>query len=81
MPTSRVVESPYLPQVQAAAFIHRKERTFRDYVKRYKIPRYGPGRNLYLVDDLRAFMEDPDCFLGKKTLPRSRSFGFTPVRV
>lgn len=80
MLNSRAPESPYLSASEAAAFVKRSERTFRGYVKTYKIPRYGPGRNLYLKDDLRAFMEEPYCFVRNKPLPPSRSFGFTPVK-
>lgn len=80
MPKAHALESPYLSTSEAATFVKRSERTFRDYVKTYKIPRYGPGRNLYLKDDLRAFMENPYCFVRNKPLPPSRSFGFTPVK-
>lgn len=81
MQQSRAILSPYLSQEQAATFVNRKERTFRDYVKKFKIPRYGPARNQYLVDDLRAFMENPYCFLKNKPAPNGRSFGYTPVSI
>lgn len=81
MSDKRLVQSPYLSQEQAARFINRSDRTFREYVRKYKIPKYGPGRNQYAEDDLRAFMENPHCFLKNKHPAQSRSVGFTPVRL
>lgn len=75
------VVSPYLSQEQAAQFVNRSDRTFREYVRKYNIPKYGPGRNQYAEDDLRAFMIDPHCFIKSKQLPRSRSIQFTPISI
>lgn len=83
--SGRVVQSPYLSQNQAAQFINRSSRTFREYVRKYKIPKYGPSRNLYAEEDLLAFMQTPHCFLANapkpKPKPRPRSVLFTPVSI
>jgi len=57
------LQSPYLNQEEAAAFINKAASTFRAYVRKYKIPRKGPGRNRYHIDDLRRFMDAPFCFI------------------
>ena len=81
--SGRIVDSPYLSQVQAAQFVNRSDRTFREYVRKYQIPRYGPARNQYAEEDLRAFMENPHCFLKgwAEARRRSRSVRFTPVKI
>lgn len=79
--SGRIVQSPYLSQEQAAQFVNRSERTFREYVKKYSIPKYGPARNQYAEEDLRAFMENPHCFLKGRGGFQSRSVRFTPVKV
>lgn len=81
MPDKRLVQSPYLSQEQAAHFVNRSERTFREYVKKYSIPKYGPARNQYAEEDLRAFMENPHYFLKGRRDLRPRSIRFTPVKI
>lgn len=76
------LESPYLSLEEAAKFVKRSDRTFRRYVKQYKIPTYGPGRCLFMREDLQAFMEDAGAFLGAKRRPAPRrAYGFTPVSI
>lgn len=73
--------SPYLTPAEAATHLNVAARTLRDYARKFKIPKYGPFRNRYKVEDLDAFMADPSAFLtGRKTSPKNFR-DFTPVRV
>lgn len=74
--------SPYRTSEEAAAFCRVSPRTFRAYVKKYRIPRHGPGRNKFLDADLIDFMADPECFLAPRSRPPRRGGReYTPVSI
>jgi hypothetical protein len=56
------IDSPWLNSDEAAKYTGYSVESFRDLVKEYQIPRYGPARRQYCKDDLDEFMREPDCF-------------------
>lgn len=72
------IQGPYIDTKAAAEFCGYSPRHFLRLVERHDIPRYGPGSNRYLVDDLHLFMDNPNAFQVAR-VPRRRSSGFTPV--
>lgn len=79
---SQSVQSPYLTSEEAAMFCRVSDRTFRAYVRKYRIPRHGPGHNKYLEADLRDFMADSGCFVPRsRPMPRRENRKYVPVRV
>ncbi len=64
----------------AAAYCAYGDSAFREYAKKFNLPRCGPKNNRYSKDTLDAFMANPHAFLKQKPAPRPRQ-GFTPVAV
>lgn len=60
---------------QAAQYCGYKPEYFRKMVKGYYIPKYGPKRNRYKLDDLNKFMEDCSTFIP------SRSRDYVPTKI
>lgn len=81
MPQHPCLKSPYKTADEAAAYIRKGLSTFRGYVRRYKIPRHGPAKDRYRVDDLDAFMADCTCFLDDTTQIKTNERAFTPVQI
>ncbi len=65
---------------EAAAYCAYGDSTFREYAKKFNLPRCGPKNNRYSKETLDAFMANPHAFLRQKPPPRPRQ-GFVPVTV
>lgn len=73
--------SPYKTADEAAAYIRKGLSTFRGYVRKYKIPRHGPAKDRYRIDELDAFMADCTCFLETIAPMKIGRRSFTPVQL
>lgn len=74
MSNVREIQSPYRNLGEAAAFCRKAKSTFRAYVRKYRIPKKGPSGDLFLVDDLQKFMDNPFCFIiPPKDTPRGNA--------
>jgi len=63
----------YLSLADAARYLSFSPRAFRDLVKKYLLPAYGPKRNRFRRSDLENFMENPVIFLaGQVTLKKTQ---------
>jgi len=47
----------------AAFFTGYSESQFREFARKYQLPRYGPHRTRFKREDLEAWMEYPESFL------------------
>lgn len=56
------VQGPFFRTAAAAVYCGFSERHFRDLLKKYIIPRTGPGRKVFARSVLDAFMSDPESF-------------------
>lgn len=73
---------PYLTCAEVAEYLGYTPGYFSELSYKFQIPRKGPGRNRFLVDDLHKFMDDPTCFMnGEPEIARSRAGKFTPVQL
>lgn len=70
----------YVKMADAAEYCGYSETQFKRLSAKYSIPAFGPMKNRYRVEDLDAFMSDPDSFKAAPA-PRRRSGSFTPVVV
>jgi excisionase family DNA binding protein len=74
------VNSPYLRQAEAAAYVRFSLRQFLRFVERDNIPSCGPGGRLYRKTDLDAWVENPATFRVQGR-PVRRFGRFTPVEI
>ncbi len=63
----------YLPTRDAADYLGFSYYHFRRIVKTYSIPRKGPHRNRFSVNDLDMWMDDSQCFLGEHGIKYKRN--------
>lgn len=54
------MRGPYLTLPQAAEYCGYSTDHFREILKGYAVPTYGPKNNRYRAVDLDAWMENPD---------------------
>jgi len=74
--------SRYLSLADAATFCGYRPGYFSKLLRRYALPRKGPGGNRFDVLDLEHFMSDPDAFKpGSMPKRQHRAGGFTPVTI
>jgi len=76
------VHGPYLTTQSAAEYCGYSYDHFRSLVRRFQIPRRGPGSNRYAVSDLDRWMEAPDCFRDQTHLvhPKKREIQLIPLK-
>jgi len=65
----------------AAAYCGYGESTFREYAKRFSLPRCGPKNNRYSRETLDAFMRNHHAFQKQPPPARRPQLGFVPVTV
>jgi len=70
----------YVKLSDAAEYCGYSETQFKRLSAKYGIPRFGPMKNRFKVEDLDAFMSDQDTFK-KAPIPRRARGSFTPVTV
>jgi hypothetical protein len=71
----------YLKLAEAATYCGYSETQFKRFVETYSIPKYGPKKNRFRVEELDSFMDDPAGFAKKEAAPRRSRGAFTPVTV
>lgn len=81
MPRFLDAHSPYKTANEAAAYIKKGLSTFRNYVRQYNIPRHGPAKDRYHIDDLESFMLNCNCFLEATIDIKREDRFFTPVNI
>ncbi len=57
-----VYGAEYVNTPSAAHYCGYGVKHFRDMMKGYKLPKYGPKRNRYKLSDLDTWMESPNAF-------------------
>lgn len=71
----------FLKLSDAAAYCGYSETQFKRLSEKHHIPKFGPMKNRFKVEDLITFMEDDKAFSPTKATSRRHSGGFTPVVV
>lgn len=73
------VEGPFFTTEKAAEYCGYRKSTFRDLLKDYELPRFGPRKTKYARTVLDAFMATPEAFLRGAGCYRRRTPGVVQV--
>ena len=73
------IEGPFFTTEKAAEYCGYRKSTFRDLLKDYELPKFGPRKTKFARTVLDAFMATPEVFLRGAGSYRNRKPGLVQV--